>query len=155
MAWIGHVIVRMVQIAFAIALASLAAALFLSIGYVRDIAGPWFANFTGERADSVLIAAFALFGAPFLLAEIFLPATAAAAIAEAARLRGLIANLLLGGVVALFVGWRHFGGDGTFEPSRGALLVLMAAGFIAGLAYWIVAGRSAGRWLDRRAKPRG
>ena len=155
MAWIGHILVRFVQIAFAIALAALAAAVFLSIGYVRDIAGPWFGEIAGERADSILIAAFALLGAPFVLAEIFLPAALAAAFAEAARLRGLIANLLLGSMVALFVGWRHFGGVGTLQPSRGALLVLLAAGFIAGFAYWLGAGRSAGRWLDRRAKPRG
>ncbi len=150
MALLGHFIVRLVQILFAIAFGAFAAALFLSIGYVREFAGPAFADAAGEQANTVLITVLALFSGPFVFAGVLGPALVAVATSEILHWRGLIANLVLGGLVALYAGWRHYGGE--FDPSRGALAVLLSAGFVAGLAYWLIAGRSAGRWLDRRRK---
>jgi hypothetical protein len=101
----------------------------------------------------VLVPLFAIFGAPFVLAAIAAPAALAIVVGEAMRWRGLVANLLLGGLVALFAGWRHFGGGAALDVPRGVILVLLSAGFVAGFAYWLIAGRSAGRWLDPPRRP--
>jgi hypothetical protein len=148
-ALIGHLIVRLVQIAFGLFLAGIAVTLFLSFGYVRDVAGPAVERATELRLDSLLTAAFAILIAPAVAKAFLAPAALAIALAELAAWRGLVANLLLGGLLALFSGWRSLGLDAVDRPRQGTMVVLLAAGFIAGLVYWAVAGRSAGKWLHR------
>jgi hypothetical protein len=143
----GNLVVRIVQVAFGLLVAGAVAALFLSFGYVRDAAGPAFGRATEFRADSLLTAVFAILIGPALFKALLAPAAVAIALAELAALRGLVANLALGGMLALFAGWR------AFEPepglSRSGILVLLAAGFVAGFVYWAIAGRHAGNWLRR------
>ena len=78
------------------------------------------------------------------------------AISEAARLR----NFLYYGVGGALVGLAsYYGSDVSMRlenttdvaPVGNSLQLAAAAGIIGGLAYWLVAGRNAGRWRDLRA----
>jgi hypothetical protein len=75
--------------------------------------------------------------------------------AEIARMR----NFLYYGVGGALVGLAsYFGSDISVRlenttdvpPVGHSLQLAAAAGIIGGLAYWLIAGRSAGRWRERR-----
>lgn len=154
---LGHFIVRLVAIFFGLFVAMLAAGIFLAFGLFAGAFADFFTELelafqTDLGETGPLVAALVMFAGFITSIEVFavalFPATVAIVIAELARWRGLTINLLLGGVVALAAGtsgyaWRHEG-----LPSDGTLVVLLATGFIAGFFYWLIAGRSAGMWLD-------
>src|SRR5262249_45571360 len=59
------------------------------------------------------------------------------------------------GAVSAFIGWSLFGYvDATHIPLNEPLPVL-AAGLAAGLAYWLIAGSSAGFWKPLFRRPAG
>jgi hypothetical protein len=145
---IGHFIVRLVAIATGFVLAVIAAALFLSIGVVRDVVGPAIEYHAGIEAEGWLVPVVGIVTSPFLAATVLAPAGIAIALAETAKLRGLVINLTLAGLVALYAGWRSLTLEPDLSLNQGVIVVLLAAGFCAGLVYWLVAGRSAGRWLE-------
>ncbi len=79
----------------------------------------------------------------------FLPALPFMLLAEFLSLRDWLFHAIGGAVVAaatLVLLWR----DGRLEPmgETGMLAAIVAAGVVGGLAYWLIAGRRAGRWLD-------
>ncbi len=158
---LGNLIVRLIAIVFALLLAYLAAGLFLAVGMFLGWFRYLFAAFTAESGGVVetsdILAAIATFAvALFSSFTIAIAATApslvAIAIAEAMRWRGLAINLLLGGGVALATDFITTTPESA-PLSRGAALVLLSTGFVAGFVYWLVAGRSAGRWLDVHPAP--
>ena len=71
----------------------------------------------------------------------FLPAIIAIAIAEVTGWRGWLYHALAGGAAAAFIVLMQAPAD----PDEQAAL-LIATGIIAGWVYWLIAGRSAGRW---------
>jgi len=151
---LGHIIVRLVAILFGLALAFLAAGIFISFGlfggYFRDL----FQNAEIANGEAAPLAAFAVIAVGFLssfqIASLALaPSAFAVLVAELMGWRGLTINLVLGGLVGLATGWIVSGGEaGAAALSQGALLVLLATGFIGGFFYWLVAGRGAGGWRD-------
>ncbi len=162
---LGHFIVRLVAILFGIFIAMLAAGMFLSFGmfagafteFFKELS--WTLNGDPYHTDEMdglvtLLVVIAGFFTSFHVASIAaLPATIAIAIAEMMRWQGMTINLVLGGLVSLFTGLSLYGslqtGVETGLPSDGTLVVLLATGFIAGFFYWLIAGRNAGKWLDR------
>lgn len=72
------------------------------------------------------------------------PAAAAIAIAEAARLRGLVFHVAAGGVIAFLI-WTLGSGVETSQLRPGSVVAL-AGGFLAGAVYWLIAGRTSGSW---------
>lgn len=144
---IGHLIVRPISIGFGFVLAVIAAALFLSLGLVRDVIGPAVEYHTGVAADGMLVPMVGLVTSPFLAASVLAPAAICIAIAELMAWRGWLPNIAAGGVIALFAGWRELAPNAGEALDQGLIIVLLAAGFIAGAVYWIVAGRGAGKWL--------
>ncbi|MEM7461237.1 MAG: hypothetical protein AAF362_01000 [Pseudomonadota bacterium] len=150
---LGHLIVRLVSVTFALFLGILSATMFLSLGIVRDVVDPAMQFHFDTGADGFLIPLFGLIASPFVAAAVMAPALLVIAFAELMRWRGMITNLLLGGVVAVFVGWQQFLLDESQSISDGTLVVLLAAGFVGGFVYWTIAGRSAGNWLEER-RPR-
>lgn len=75
------------------------------------------------------------------------PVAIAALVTEAFAWRSLTVHVTAGGVVALFL----LLSSGTYSettPPQQDLVITLAAGFVAGLVYWLIAGRSAGGWRN-------
>lgn len=145
---IGHLIVRLVIVTTGFVLAVIAAALFLSIGVVRDVVGPLIEYHSGIAADGLLVPVIGIISSPFLAATVLAPAAITIAVAELMRWGGLIINMVLGALISLYAGWRSLALEPDLSLNQGVIIVLLAAGFCAGLVYWLIAGRRAGRWLD-------
>lgn len=94
-----------------------------------------------------------LVGASVVGAAAFVPAGILIAIAEIARLRGIVFHLVASGSIAFLLWGVGFSGEtGGLGPGS---VVVLAAGFLAGLVYWTVAGRTSGCWQpDRQAGPK-
>jgi len=93
------------------------------------------------------------FATSFIGATAFVPALVLIVIGEVARLRSLLYYAAAGAVVGLA---SYFGSNVELRlenttdvsPVFHPLQLAAAAGIIGGLAYWLIAGRSAGRWRD-------
>lgn len=154
---IGHFIIRMIAICFGIFAALIAASIFLSFGTFSGMFEQFFADlnyvFEGDLQDtgplvSILVILLGFFSSFYVASIALLPMVIAIAIAELMRWQGLTTNLVLGGFVSLFTGITSFASTHeTSLPSDGTLVVLLAAGFIGGFFYWLIAGRSAGKWM--------
>ncbi len=103
---------------------------------------------------------------PFVGAIAFLPAIVVVLAAEMFRLRNILFFVAVGGGIALLAGWVPMetlevwsGFDGALGTD--AILVqpdpfrFIAAGFLGGLVYWLVAGKASGIWRDRLDPPAG
>jgi len=166
---IGHFIVRLIAIILGLIVAMLAAGMFLSFGLFAGAFTEFFTElqiiFDGEiyndPANTSPLVAFLViiagFFTSFNVASIAtLPAAIAIAVSELMRWQGMTINLVLGGLVALFTGLSLYGSTRTGLPSDGTLVVLLATGFVAGFFYWLIAGRSAGKWLGgSKSEPAG
>jgi len=95
------------------------------------------------------------FGFIFISGFALLPAMLVAAITEAFYIRGALTYAVGGGLVGLacYLGLVPFDTDTLrFEGIvRRHLEIMTGAGIVAGLIYWMIAGRNAGAW---RAPPR-
>jgi hypothetical protein len=99
-----------------------------------------------------------VFAAPVLLVMLlslmWLPAAIGILISEAFAIRSFIFHAG-NGAVSAWIGWSLFGYvDDTRVPLNEPLPVL-AAGLAAGLAYWLIAGASAGFWKPLFRRPAG
>jgi hypothetical protein len=98
------------------------------------------------------------FGFIFISGFALLPAMLVAAITEALFIRGILAYAVGGALVgaACYLGLVPFDSD-TFRFEgivRRHLEIMTGAGIVAGLVYWMIAGRNAGAWREpRRALP--
>ena len=162
MRFLGHLIVRLVAVFFGLFVAMLAASLFLSAGIFGGMASDFLADLQWviegdpylDPADTsplvtLLVVVIGFFTSFHVAGLAALPTLLAVGLAEFMRWRGMTINLVLGGMVALATGLSVFsetGGAGL--PSDGTLVVLLATGFVGGFFYWLIAGRSAGKWLD-------
>lgn len=124
----------------------------------------------GLQADDLEIDAMSgmLISVPILAMLIgyfaFLPAALFIALAEISRCRGFLPNSIAGAIIALLVPFISDHGttllsflmirsDGAGLAPAHVLsdmtsLVLIGTGLIGGMAYWLVAGRNAGKWQD-------
>jgi hypothetical protein len=143
---------RILVIVLALIMAVMAAGVTLAIGIVAP-------DWTGVDSDpyervSFFIVSF--FATSFVGAVAILPALLAIVITEAARLRSFLYYGVGGALVALA---SYYGSDISVRlenttdvpPVNNALQLAAAAGIIGGLAYWLIAGRNAGRWREPRA----
>ncbi len=148
------VFIRLCAILFGYALAILVASLFVhllmwpSLGL--DGETPSFAAKSALVVSVLLVALFASYYA-------FFPAAVLIALAELRPFRSWLYFALSGGLVALSAVVLYEmlrAGDGTgarsFEPGAESLAAALGAGMIAGIAYWLVAGRGSGNWLRTR-----
>jgi hypothetical protein len=148
MALIGRIIV----IAFAIVLATLAAGMMIAIG----VLGPLWHGFAGDGFERVSFWVVTLFASGFTFAAGFLPLLIIICITEAVKLRSVLAYTA-GGALLMLLAYFGSGSPGRFEESIDApppvisreTEVALAAGAAFGFVYWAIAGRRAGAW--RRA----
>jgi hypothetical protein len=140
-------IVRIFVIVFALIVACMAAGVALAIGVMLP---DWPYTDPFER---MVFFSVAFFATSFAGAVAFLPALLAIAVAEALRLRSFLYYAACGAVISLL---GYYGSDVSarledttdIEPVGHALQLAAAAGIIGGLVYWLIAGRSAGRWRE-------
>jgi hypothetical protein len=92
------------------------------------------------------------FGFIFISGFALLPAMIVAAITEAFSIRGVLSYAVGGGLVGLacYLGLVPFDPDTLrFEGIvRRHLEIMTGAGIVAGLVYWMIAGRNAGAWRE-------
>lgn len=162
MQFLGHLIVRLLAVSFGLFTAMLAASLFLSAGIFGGMATEFLADLQWtiegdpylEPVDTsplvtLLVVVIGFFTSFHVAGLAALPMLLAVGLAEFMHWRGMTINLVLGGLVALATGLSVFGdAGGEGLPSDGTLVVLLATGFVGGFFYWLIAGRSAGKWLD-------
>ena len=93
---------------------------------------------------------FATFTTSFIGATALVPAGLAIVLAEAKRLTALTYHLIAGGLVSTAIV------VATWIPPQGDMRLpqdwnlFLAAGFVGGFVYWIVAGRTSGAWRHKR-----
>ncbi|MEM8797370.1 MAG: hypothetical protein AAGE61_17555 [Pseudomonadota bacterium] len=78
-------------------------------------------------------------------AAALVPALVAIVFTEAFSIRSLTWQIVLGGCVAVAI-LTMSGVHGEAIPPQNDVVISLAAGFVAGLTYWLIAGRSAGSW---------
>ncbi len=131
------------------AVASVAASVFLNILLLGAI------NFRPDETLPAVIASM-IFSVPlvslFVAYLAFVPAVPAILIAEVLGKRDWLFYAIAGAIVAAVVigfmtGTAETGSDMIADP--GFALAILASGMCGGIVYWVVCGRSAGRWRDR------
>jgi hypothetical protein len=141
---------RIFVIFFALIAAIMVAGIVLSIGIVAP-EWPWLDSDPMER---MMFFAVSFFATSYVGATAFVPALLLILFAEIARMRSILYYGVAGAVVGLA---SYFGSDIELRlenttdvaPAGHPLQLAAAAGIIGGLAYWLIAGRSAGRWRER------
>ncbi len=139
------IIMRILVMILGYWLACVAAALVLTIGTLT----PVWDDFASIGLQSAVLWSVVGVGAALIGAIAMLPALLVIALAEGFAWRSILVYAVLGGVLALALGYgldfAGFGGapDGYLARERE---VFAASGIAGGLVYWLFAGRKAGSW---------
>ena len=151
---VGRLILRFILVPLGYFVAVVAATLVIVVGSWK--LGP-VAVTSDPDATAVAVFGF-MFAAPILLVMLlsvmWLPAAVGILVSEAFAIRSWMFHAG-NGAASAWVGWRLFG---YIDDSRIPLnrpLAVLAAGLAGGLAYWAIAGWSAGFWkpVFRRPEP--
>jgi len=136
---------RLVAISFGFAVAALVAAVVLV--FLNGFLTPGeIARLQARGIDFRLV--FGIFGLASLIGyAAFFPAAVLILVGEFARRRDWLAYVLGGGLVGCAVVLLANGTGVALALDAGHIATDIVAGMIAGLAYWLVAGHAAGRWL--------
>ena len=140
---------RIIVIAVALIVASMVAGITLAVGIIAPD-WPWLDSDPVER---VMFFVVSFFATSFIGATAFVPAVLLIVVAEVMRLRRLLYYAAAGAVVGLT---SYYGSNVEMRlenttdvsPAFHPLQLAAAAGIIGGLAYWLLAGRNAGRWRE-------
>lgn len=135
---------------FVIALAFLAASLVAGMIVVGAVMFPEFSDLGAGPIDEGSIDIMIGFGFIFISGFALLPAVIIALVTEAFSIRSPLAYAVGGAVVGLAC----YLGLVPFDPQtlhfegivRRHMEIMTGAGIVAGMVYWMVAGRTAGAW---------
>lgn len=137
---------RLMVIAFAFLVASLAAGIVLTVAVLF----PAWSNFVAGNPDDGMMALVLTFGVIFVSGFALLPALIAIAIAEGLNIRSALyyafAGAVVGFVIYVSLGGVDFAALGVNGATRRESEIMIGAGIVAGLVYWLFAGRHAGQW---------
>lgn len=138
----GKLVWQLLRIVCGFIAGVLAAGLFLSWGLFQT-AGP----------DQDPVAFAAMLGTGFVTASVlgslaFVPAAVAIVLAELLGWRGIIYHLAAAGLISL--GLWSLGNEAMASGPRPGTSVALAAGFLGGLVYWLIAGCNSGRWRSKK-----
>jgi hypothetical protein len=135
---------------FVILFGFLAACLVAGMIVVGAIMFPEFSDLGAGPVDPVALNILLGFGFIFVSGFALVPAMIVVAITEAFYIRGALTYAVGGGVVGLacYLGLVPFDPDTLrFEGIvRRHLEIMTGAGIVAGVFYWMIAGRNAGAW---------
>ena len=144
---------------FVIMFAFLAACLAAGMIVVGTVLFPEFSELGSGPVDAGALNIIVGFGFIFISGFALLPAMIVAAVTEAFYIRNALTYAVGGGVVGLAC----YLGLIPFDPAtlhfegivRRHLEILTGAGIVAGVIYWMIAGRNAGAWRQppRRLAP--
>jgi hypothetical protein len=118
------------------------------VGSLMLLLGSWKLGQAADEGDVGNYITFAPVFAQMALATLilmWLPNLIGILISEALAIRSWIFHLCSGAVCA-WIGWGRLGFLPQDEVSLDEVFVVIAAGFVWGLAYWAIAGSSAGFW---------
>src|SRR5450631_2344491 len=139
---------------FVILFGFLAACLVAGIIVVCAVLFPEFSDLGNGPIDQGALNIVLGFGFIFISGFALLPAMVVVAITEAFYIRGALSYAVGGGVIGLacYLGLVPFDPDTLrFEGIvRRHLEIMTGAGIVAGLVYWMIAGRNAGAWREPR-----
>ena len=139
---------------FVILFGFLAACLVAGMIVVSAIMFPEFSDLGAGPVDPGALNILLGFGFIFVSGFALLPAMVVVAITEAFHIRGALTYAVGGGVVGLacYLGLVPFDPETLrFEGIvRRHLEIMTGAGIVAGLVYWMIAGRNAGAWREPR-----
>jgi phosphotransferase system glucose/maltose/N-acetylglucosamine-specific IIC component len=145
---------RIIVIFIALMVAIMIAGITLAIGIVS----PDWSGVDSDPFERVNFFIVSFFATSFAGAVAILPALVVIVVAEAARMRSFLYYGLGGALVGLA---SYYGSDVSERldnttdvvPVGHSLQLAAAAGIIGGIAYWLIAGRNAGRWREPRTPP--
>jgi hypothetical protein len=144
---------RIIVIAFAVMVASMAAGIAIAMG----VLGPQWHSYSGDFVERGVFWGTAFVGATATGAIGLLPLAILIVLAESFKIRSLVANMAAGAVMLLL----GYYGSGLAPPSYEESIdqppplisreaeIAAASGVVFGLVYWAIAGRKAGRWRER------
>jgi hypothetical protein len=139
---------------FVILFGFLAACMVAGVIVVVAVLFPEFSDLGSGPVDQGALNIVFGFGFIFVSGFALLPAMLVAAITEAFYIRGALTYAVGGGVIgmACYLGLIPFDTDTLrFEGVvRRHLEIMTGAGIVAGLVYWMIAGRNAGAWREPR-----
>src|SRR6202035_527917 len=139
---------------FVILFGFLAACLVAGMIVVGAIMFPEFSDLGAGPVDPGALNILLGFGFIFVSGFALLPALIVVAIPEAFYIRGALTYAVGGGVVGLacYLGLVPFDSETLrFEGIvRRHLEIMTGAGIVAGVIYWMIAGRNAGEWREPR-----
>ena len=143
---LGRLLLRFLIVPFGFCVAVLAAVLFVIAAHWSRFMALAAAHSGGDEADVALFFAgfFIVFIAAISAAKLLWPMALAALLAEAFAFRSWVFHVCGGGIAAL-IGLNIADGGGAYDLYNAPIIVI-GAGVIAGFAYWVVAGWSAGFW---------
>jgi hypothetical protein len=141
---------RILVIIFGLAIAIIVAGITLALGIVL----PEWAAMDSDPIERVIFFFVAFFATGLVVTFALLPAALVIVVSEVARMRSFIYYGVGGALVALA---SYYGSDISVQlenttdvtPVANTLQLAAAAGILGGLAYWLIAGRNAGRWRER------
>jgi hypothetical protein len=142
---------RIIVVFFSLFVAIMIAGVTLAIGIIA----PDWRGIDSDPIERVNFFIVSFFATSLAGAVAFLPALIVVVFAEIARMRSFIYYGVGGALVGLA---SYFGTDISVRlenttdvaPVGNTLQLAAAAGIVGGLAYWLLAGRNAGRWREPR-----
>jgi hypothetical protein len=139
---LGRFLLRFILVPFGYLAAVIAGTLVIvfgswKLGQIPTPDGPPFAMLAAFFAAPVLLV--------MLISMMWLPAGIGILISEGFAIRSWIFHALNGAVTA-WIGWSLFGYVNDAGKAVNDPLAVIAAGLAGGLAYWLIAGWSAGFW---------
>jgi hypothetical protein len=142
---------------FVILFGFLAACLVAGMIVVTAVLFPEFSDLGAGPVDQGVFQILVAFGFIFVSGFALLPAAIIALITEAFSIRGVLAYAIGGALVGVagYLSLVPFDTDTLrFEGIvRRHMEIMTGAGIVAGLVYWMIAGRNAGAWRDQPRPP--
>ncbi|WP_106753793.1 translation initiation factor IF-3 [Pannonibacter carbonis] len=132
-----------VRIVLGFILALVGAGVFLVFGFFQALTAD------SEPGVAVAVIAAGLVSSALIGALAFVPACFAIVLAESFRWRSAVYHIAIGGLIAFVIwgfGETSAGNAGDNAALRPGTTIALAAGFVAGAIYWLVAGRLSGTW---------
>jgi hypothetical protein len=139
-------LIRILVIMVALLLASFAAGLVVTLAVLF----PAFSDLDLGMADRGSFNVVLVFGAIFVSGFALIPALLLVIVSEGFGIRSFVFYAAAGAVTGFVIYWSFaaadFGALSVASNTRREAEIMSGAGIVAGIVYWVIAGRNAGLW---------